>query len=99
VQISQLLPFLVLPHKGRTDEGMVTAITQVLISGKFIGDTRCSAGMNIIHYLALQPDLLTHESNIMLRLLKLIVKMKPDVNGQVCNLSPHQRMHSSVTAR
>jgi hypothetical protein len=92
-QISQLLPYIVLPHEGCSDEGMVSAITQVLITGKFFGDARCSAKMSILHYITLQPDLMLRETNLMLRLLKLVIKMQPDVNGQVslcdCLLSSH----------
>lgn len=89
LQISQLLPYFVLPHEGRSDEGMIAAITQVLITGKFFGDARCSAKMSILHYITLQPDLMLRETNLMLRLLKLVIKMQPDVNGQVSSCPQH----------
>lgn len=89
LQISQLLPYFVLPHEGRSDEGMIAAITQVLITGKFFGDARCSAKMSILHYITLQPDLMLRETNLMLRLLKLVTKMQPNMNGQVSSSPRH----------
>ena len=83
VQLNQVVPFFILPAEGVTADIMLNAVTQAVISGHFKGDARCSAGMNILHYLAIQPDLLLGSGNLMLKFAKLLAKCTPNFAAQV----------------
>jgi hypothetical protein len=79
-----MLPYLLLPGEGISHEAMVDLFHSIVVNNQFDGRAVCPAGMNILHYLTLQPTLLTGSSNMMLKLLNLAFKLMPDVNGQVC---------------
>jgi hypothetical protein len=79
-----MLPCIILPADGVEDESIVQALSSVTVSNKFQGDARCSAGMNVLHYVAVQPQLLLRPSqNLALKLIDLLLKTGPDVNGKV----------------
>lgn len=87
MQVGQLVQHLLLPAAGVTDDDLIQAVSSIVISNKFPGDTRCPAGMNALHFIAVQPQLLLRPGrNLAFKLMELVLKMGPDVNGQVRSL-------------
>ena len=66
---------------------MLDALQSAVLSCKLDGSATCSAGMNLLHYLALQPILLTGKGNMMLKMLRVALKLRPDINAKVCTMS------------
>ena len=83
MQVSGLLPFVLLPVAGVASKDVCDALQALVLAGSFDGSVVCPAGMNVLHYIVMQPALLRERRNNMLRLLELALKLSPDVNGQV----------------
>lgn len=68
-------------------EEMVKMAGNLVISDVINADFRCGAGMNVLHYIALQPVLLLNkEQNTMKKLMELLIKIS-NVNAQVNSLA------------
>lgn len=84
VQTSQALHMLLLPAKGAAADATLLPLSALLSHTGLLGDVRCGAGMSALHYVALQPRLLLAPGkNVTVKLLDLLLRLKPDVNGQV----------------
>jgi hypothetical protein len=100
VQVSRLLHFAVLPAKGADADAMLRAVSALVISGKWAGDARDSAGMSALHAVAVQPRLLAHPAkNVALRLVELLLQTGADVNGKVRPLCSVCALQSSALLR
>lgn len=83
LQAARSILFLVLDSDQVMPDDMVKIAGNIVISDVIHQDTRCSAGMNVLHYIALQPVLLNKDQNTMKKLMELMIKTGPDVNAQV----------------
>ena len=83
VQVAKVVLHMALAKPRQLPEDMVQAASDAACSGLLQGDPRCGAGMNVLHYIALQPVLLlTRGQNTMRKLMELYLKTGPDVNGR-----------------
>jgi hypothetical protein len=65
-------------------EDMIRAAGEAVTSDVIHQDARCAAGMNVLHYVVLQPVLLVQKGqNTMKKLLQLMVKTGANMNAQV----------------
>jgi len=78
-----MLPYALLPSDSVSGKQLLEGFQALVLAGTFDGAVVCPAGMNILHYIVMQPALLTERRNTMLKLLDLAVKLSPTVNGQV----------------
>lgn len=86
MQVSGILPHVLLPVEGVASRATCEALQALVLAGCFDGSVVCPAGMNILHYIVMQPALLTERRNATLRLIDLAIKLGPNVNGQVRTL-------------
>jgi hypothetical protein len=76
-----------LASDGARAEVMIKLAGSLVVSDVVHLNARCPAGMNVLHYIALQPALLiSKDPNTMKKLMELMIKTGADINTQVRHL-------------